>query len=203
MNNEYLMLRAEIETCLKKQEQVFGIIISFLGLTNIFPSISENVSFLFLILFLSTLLQLRMLEYRNIIYYISTYMVVFLEKYSDYKWETRLRSFKIEGYGFEEGTFWRKLINVVVVRFGRVVKHFSILGLVVFMLLRIVINVYKSYHVLWIKVVLYGIAGLLAMFDILYIYTLSTDKVNYNAYLKRWEKIKHLEQQDWINSKGV
>lgn len=71
------------------------------------------------------------------------------------------------------------------------------------MLLRIVINVYKSYHVLWIKVVLYGMADLLAMFNILYVYTLSTDKVNYNAYLKRWEKIKHLEQQEWINSKGV
>lgn len=46
-------------------------------------------------------------------------------------------------------------------------------------------------------------ADLLAMFNILYVYTLSTDKVNYNAYLKRWEKIKHLEQQEWINSKGV
>lgn len=80
MDKEYLMLRSEIEECLKKQDQVFSTIISILGLTNVFSHISENVLFLFLILFLSTLLQLRMLEYRNIIYYISTYMSVFWKR---------------------------------------------------------------------------------------------------------------------------
>lgn len=44
-----------------------------------------------------------MLEYRNIVYYISTYMVVFLEKDSDFKWETRLGKFKKEGYVYEDG----------------------------------------------------------------------------------------------------
>lgn len=80
MDKEYLMLRSEIEENLKKQDQLFGTVISILGLTNVFSHISENVLFLFFILFLSTLLQLRMLEYRNIVYYISTYMVVFWKK---------------------------------------------------------------------------------------------------------------------------
>ena len=127
MDKEYLMLRSEIEECLKKQDQVFSIIISILGLTSVFSHISENVVFLFFILFLSTLLQLRMLEYRNIIYYISTYMSVFLEKDSDFKWETRLRKFKKEEYGYENGKLRKKIINNVVVRFGRIVKHFIIL----------------------------------------------------------------------------
>ena len=79
MDKEYLMLRSEIEENLKKQDQVFGIVISILGLTNIFSHVSENVLFLFLILFLSTLLQLRMLEYRNIVYYICNKLFYFEE----------------------------------------------------------------------------------------------------------------------------
>lgn len=201
MDKEYLMLRSEIEECLKKQDQVFSTIISILGLTNIFSHISENVLFLFLILFLSTLLQLRMLEYRNIIYYISTYMSVFLEKDSDFKWETRLRKFKKEGYGYENGKLRKKIINKVVVRFGRIVKHFIILGLVVFIVFRIVVNAYKSHYTLCIKIVLHVVAGVFVIFNILYAYTLSTDKVNYDAYLKRWEKIRKKEQQERINSR--
>lgn len=201
MDKEYLMLRSEIEECLKKQDQVFSTIISILGLTNVFSHISENVLFLFLILFLSTLLQLRMLEYRNIIYYISTYMSVFLEKDSDFKWETRLRKFKKEGYGYENGKLRKKIINKVVVRFGRIVKHFIILGLVAFMVFRIVVNVYKSHYALYIKIVLYVVAGVFVIFNILYAYTLSTDKVNYDAYLKRWEKIRKKEQQERINNR--
>ena len=56
MDKEYLMLRSEIEENLKKQDQLFGTVISILGLTNVFSHISENVLFLFFILFLSALL---------------------------------------------------------------------------------------------------------------------------------------------------
>ena len=201
MNKEYLMLRSEVEENLKKQDQVFGIVISILGLTNVFSNISENIVFLFFILFLSTLLQLRMLEYRNIVYYISTYMVIFLEKDSDFKWETRLRKFKKKGYAYEEGKLRKKIINIMVIRLGRIIKHFIILGLVVFILLRIVVNIYKSYYLLWIKLVLYVVALFLGIFNILYAYTLSSDKTNYDVYLKRWENIRKQEKQDEINSK--
>lgn len=201
MNKEYLMLRSEVEENLKKQDQVFGIVISILGLTNVFSHISENIVFLFFILFLSTLLQLRMLEYRNIVYYISTYMVIFPEKDSDFKWETRLRKFKKKGYAYEEGKLRKKIINIMVIRLGRIIKHFIILGLVVFILLRIVVNIYKSYYLLWIKLVLYVVALFLGIFNILYAYTLSSDKTNYDVYLKRWENIRKQEKQDEINSK--
>lgn len=190
MNEEYLMLRSEIDESLKKQDQIFTIIISILGLTNVFSYTSENIFFLFLILFLSTLLQLRMLEYRNIVYYISTYMVVFLEKESNFKWESRLRQFKKEGYGFDDQKVGHKIINKLVVNFGRVVKHFAILGLVAFVIFRIIINVYKSCYTIWIKVILYIVAGIFLVFNILYTYTLSTDNVKYNMYLKRWKKIR-------------
>ena len=201
MNKEYLMLRSEVEENLKKQDQVFGIVISILGLTNVFSHISENIVFLFFILFLSTLLQLRMLEYRNIVYYISTYMVIFLEKDSDFKWETRLRKFKKKGYAYEEGKLRKKIINIMVIRLGRIIKHFIILGLVVFILLRIAVNIYKSYYLLWIKLVLYVVALFLGIFNILYAYTLSSVKTNYDVYLKRWENIRKQEKQDEINSK--
>lgn len=201
MNKEYLMLRSEVEENLKKQDQVFGIVISILGLTNVFSHISENIVFLFFILFLSTLLQLRMLEYRNIVYYISTYMVIFLEKDFDFKWETRLRKFKKKGYAYEEGKLRKKIINIMVIRLGRIIKHFIILGLVVFILLRIVVNIYKSYYLLWIKLGLYVVALFLGIFNILYAYTLSSDKTNYDVYLKRWENIRKQEKQDEINSK--
>ena len=36
MDKEYLMLRSEIEENLKKQDQLFGTVISILGLTNVF-----------------------------------------------------------------------------------------------------------------------------------------------------------------------
>ncbi len=196
MDKEYLILREEIVQNLKKQDQVFGTIISLLGLTNIFSSYSENVLFLFLILLLSTFLQLRMLEYRNTVYYISTYMVAFLERDSEFKWETRLRLFKKDGYGYENGNPGKKVISKLVFQWGRKFKHFLILGLVIFILVRIIINVYKSQYALWIKVALYIIAGLLVGFNILYTYTLGIDKLNYEVYLKRWERIRIQEQEN-------
>ena len=129
-------------------------------------------------------------------------MSVFLEKDSDFKWETRLRKFKKEGYGYENGNLRSKIVNNVVIRFGRIIKHFIILGLATFIVFRIVVNVYKSYYVLWIKLVLYAATALLAIFNILYTYTLSTDKVNYDVYLKRWEKMSKKEQQTRIDSRG-
>lgn len=89
----------------------------------------------------------------------------------------------------------------MVIRLGRIIKHFIILGLVVFILLRIVVNIYKSYYLLWIKLVLYVVALFLGIFNILYAYTLSSDKTNYDVYLKRWENIRKQEKQDEINSK--
>ena len=64
-----------------------------------------------------------------------------MEKDSDFKWETRLGKFKKEGYVYEDGKLRKKIINTVVVRFGRIIKHFIILGLVVFILLRIWFNI--------------------------------------------------------------
>lgn len=49
--------------------------------------------------------------------------------------------------------------------------------------------------------VLYVVAGFFVIFNILYAYTLSTDKVNYDAYLKRREKIRKKEKQERIDSR--
>lgn len=201
MDKEYLMLRSEIDESLKKQDQVFAIIISILGLSNVFSHVSESILYLYLILFLSTLLQLKILEYRNIVYYISTYLIVFLEVDTEFRWETRLGEFKEEGYSYESHGLKKKAINTLVIGFGRIIKHFMILGLVAFIVFRIMINVYKSYYLLWIKIVLYVVASLLVIFNILYAYTLSTDKINYKSYLSRWKKIREQEIQVIISNK--
>lgn len=57
MDKEYLMLRSEIDESLKRQDQVFAIIISILGLTNVFSHVSESILYLYLILFLSKCIQ--------------------------------------------------------------------------------------------------------------------------------------------------
>ncbi|MGN1269008.1 MAG: hypothetical protein ACI4U0_05915 [Candidatus Aphodocola sp.] len=196
MDKEYLMLRTEMEDALKKQDQVFGIILSILGLTSAISSINENILFLFLILFLSTLLQLKVLEYRNIVYYISTYMVVFLEKDVEFNWETRLRKFKKEGYGYKNGRLKSKIINTIVFKFGKVIKHFIILGLVAFVVLKITINIYVCSFALWIKIILYILAVVFMIFNTLYAYTLSTDNVNYDSYINRWKRLKKIEQNN-------
>lgn len=190
MDKEYLMLRTEIEENLKKQDQTFSIIISILGLSNIFLNTSENIAFLFLILFLSTLLQLRLLEYRNIVYYISTYMVVFLEKNSSFRWETHLNQFKEGGYELENINTINKIVNKMVVSFGRIIKHFSILALSIFLIFRIVISIQSIECSLYIKLIIYVGATTFLIFNILYTYTLCTDKIKYKMYLNRWEKIK-------------
>lgn len=200
MDKEYLMLRSEIEESLKKQSQLFNVIVSILGFTNLFSRTSENITFLFLILFLSTLLQLRILEYRNTVYYVSTYMVVFLEIDSDFHWETRLRQFKKEGYSYKNVKFKKKILNTLVINLGRVLKHLAVLGLAMFIFFRILLCIYYSSHVLWIKIVLYVTACLLMIFNILYAYALSTDKNRYDSYLAKWESIRIKEQEKSINS---
>ena len=49
---------------------------------------------------------------------------------------------------------------------------------------------------MWLKIMLYSVAGIFFIFNILYTYSLSTDKIRYNIYLKRWEKIK---QECWTD----
>ena len=195
MEKEYLMLRAEMDECLKKQDSVFTIIISILGLSNVFIDKFENIPIMFLLLFLTTLLQLRILEYRNTVYYISTYMVSFLEKTLEFKWETRLKDFKKGGYELKGDNIKNKIINILGIRLGKMLKHFSILALIGFIIYKLIININTIYYPMWIKIILFIVIWVFAIFNLIYAYALCSDKVNYQEYLNRWEKIKEKEEK--------
>ena len=87
-HNEYSMLYGEMMENLKKQDNNISIIISILGLSNVFTTIVENIAFMFLILFITLI----------IIYFIAKIFNLILVIYHAYKLYSNLRQSYINFY---------------------------------------------------------------------------------------------------------
>lgn len=90
---KYRMIRAEIDENIKKQDYLWDLMISVLGLSLVFNTWYENVVFLIAVILISAVILSRILNCRNCVYYLSAYLMT--EEMSECcGWENEVSEFK-------------------------------------------------------------------------------------------------------------
>lgn len=68
---EYIFIRDELIDSIKKQDVLNNLIITILGVSALWER--ENIYLLMTVLLISTVLLARIIHYRNVVYYLSSY----------------------------------------------------------------------------------------------------------------------------------
>ena len=184
---EYNILRSELEDNIKKQDSLFALVFTILGVTSVFSTWYENIAFLILVLFITALLQVKVLECRNVVYYISTYLKVIENKYhSEIQWESRIAQFKDVKY---KPILHKTYIYVLAIKIGRLLKHFGNLAFSLFIFFRIINMAIYDINSFNNKVINIILAAICLILNILYTYVICTDRAILPIYTEKWQTI--------------
>lgn len=198
---EYLMLRTEIENNLKRQESFFLIVFTLLSVVNGVNSNFWNYKILLLVSALIFFLQLKILKSRNTVYYLLTYMIVFLENEdSDFHWETRLYKFRKIKYVEKTKKFRRKIIsflNQIIEKLASYIHHFVNLTLAGYLYLKIFFMVLAETNIIKIILVI-SMATILFILNFVYALKICFDKSLKERYLIIWKQLQKSEIREKI-----
>lgn len=198
---EYLMLRTEIENNLKRQEAFFLIVFTLLSVVNGVNSNFWNYKILLLVSALIFFLQLKILKSRNTVYYLLTYMIVFLENEdSDFHWETRLYKFRKIKYVEKTKKFRRKIIsflNQIIEKLASYIHHFVNLTLAGYLYLKIFFMVLAETNIIKIILVI-SMATILFILNFVYALKICFDKSLKERYLIIWKQLQKSEIREKI-----
>lgn len=198
---EYLMLRTEIENNLKRQEAFFLIVFTLLSVVNGVNSNFWNYKILLLVSALIFFLQLKILKSRNTVYYLLTYMIVFLENEdSDFHWETRLYKFRKIKYVEKTKKFRRKIIsflNQIIEKLASYIHHFVNLTLAGYLYLKIFFMVLAETNIIKIILVI-SMATILFILNFVCTLKICFDKSLKERYLIIWKQLQKSEIREKI-----
>lgn len=198
LNNEkeYIMLRTEIENNLKRQETFFLITFTLLSVVN---GVNKNFWNYKILILLSTLvffIQIKILRVRTTVYYLLTYMIVFLEgEDSNFKWETRLYKFRNTEYNASSPNIIKKIINCLnkmIENAASHMQHFVNLSLVGFLYVKTIFMVLKEKDKR-ICILYIAIATFIFLLNLIYTLKICFDKSLKERYLCIWKDIKKEE----------
>jgi len=109
---EYMFIRDELTDSIKKQDTLSNLIITILGVSAIWEQ--DDVYLLMTVLLISTVLLARIIHYRNVVYYLSSYLA-YKEKHhkscKDVSWENNISRFKQKLFD-KTGKSWKKNIFI-------------------------------------------------------------------------------------------
>ncbi|MCL2397983.1 MAG: hypothetical protein FWC93_07965 [Defluviitaleaceae bacterium] len=197
MNDEYNMLRKEIDSNLKQMHQYFALTITalFVTLALIFdnstnPSmpINPNIFSIMFAVLVCVAARVKSLSKSNM--RISTYMEIFLEpNMNDRNWETRMYSKAAKGYSSHNIDAKFKLAEILIFRVG---STYSLLGIIIYALYIFVL--YENFS--WFYALSGGIFNTIALWILIHLSFFS-----YNAnhkfrddFIEYWKDIKAQEE---------
>lgn len=192
---EYLMLRQEIESLLKRQETYFLASVTILSILLGMDITGWDYKICVLVSIVVLFLQMNILKSRNSIYRIASYMRVFLEVESNqFQWETRL--YELRGH-FYKSVFHEKLLDKVwgvVDRFAKIIHQFINVSLVAFLLLKMIDLIpYKQNSKGYWGIVIVSIV-ILAL-NIIYCIRITQDNDLPKKYEHIWKILKKREEE--------
>lgn len=190
MAKEYDILRTELDSNIKKQDRINNLIFTILSLSFAFTTWYENVAFIIMILFISAILLSRILQCRNTVYYISTYLAM-IEEFGkeDISWEKNLRQFRKHPYGLSLKWNPINILNWLSSRCAGIIKNFSNLVLASFMLIQL-LHIMTSTDVNGVySITIYILSGACYLLNIIFTIAICTDRRVRKEYEERWAKI--------------
>lgn len=191
MTKDYETLRNEMDENLKRQDNINNLIFTILGLSFAFSTWYENIAFIIMILFISDILLARIIQCRNTVYYLSTYLVTIEknQKENNVSWEKDLMEFRKQKYGLPLKWNIVNIISRLSYWFSRIIKNFGNLVLSSFMLIQLIrITRNASISDAYI-IIIYIVAGFCFLLNIIFTISICTDKKLRIEYENRWSKI--------------
>ena len=194
MSKEYEMLRMEAEENIKKQDNLNNVIFTILGLSIVFSTWYENVLFIITIIFITSILQAQMIQCRNVIYYLSTYLSLLEEKPEEsILWEKRIQEFRKRQFGLKFGLNPINIINWLSFKCQKIMKNFGNLTLATYMFGRLIqIIISKEINQKY-TIIICVIGGIFYFLNVLFTITICTDGKLYDKYVKQWKEVLNLQ----------
>lgn len=196
MSKEYEMLRKEAEENIEKQDNLNNVIFTILGLSVVCSTWYENVFFMITIIFISLILQAQIIQCRNVVYYVSTYLSLLEEKSEEsIRWEKRLQEFRKKQFGLELGLNPINIINWFSFKCQKVLKNFGNLSLATYMFVRL-IQIVISNEINEKYAIIVCVSGSIIYFlNIIFTIAICTDEKMYNKYIKQWREVLNLHEE--------
>lgn len=199
--NEYSMLRLEMDDKVKRQDQLFDLTLTLLGLTGLLSTWYQNVLLSLFALFISAVLLVRVQECRNTVYYISAYIWA-MEKNNeiDIQWEKNLNKFKEGGY---LNIFENKIKNTIVkgfYQFSKILKHLGHLAFTVYIFVRLLALLLNNTKNMLSVVMSISLAVILLLINFIFTVIICSDSMLLRSYRNRWENIIGGKSQKVRNS---
>lgn len=125
MSDEYKMLRTETMECIDKQDTLSNIVFTVLGASSVYSTTTENIHFIILIELISAVLLARILHYRHVMLYTSTYLERLEEtgKSDDISWQLNLNRFHERTPQVRQQWDFPSKILSSIVKIARLSKH--------------------------------------------------------------------------------
>lgn len=190
MNNEYEFLRKELTENIKKQDTISNLIFTILGVSFAFSTWYENIAFIIIIIFISAILLSKIIQCRNTVYYLATYMLL-IEKSEEenISWESNFKQFRKKPYGLPLKFKFTNIINWFSFRIADIIKNFSNLALATFTFVRLIQFVINSKLNTLNIVIIFILGGCFYLLNVIFSIAICTDKKMRKEYENRWSEI--------------
>lgn len=189
MSKEYEILRNEVDENIRKQDNLNNVIFSILGISVVCSTWYESAFFIITIIFISSILLAQIIQCRNVIYYVSTYLALLEVKEDSILWERRLQQFRRKSFGLNPKGGLINVINWLSFKIQKIIKNFGNFALATYMFVRLIqivnFNLINSRYV----ILIYTMGGIAYLLNAIFTITICTDGRLYDEYTKRWREI--------------
>lgn len=193
MSKEYEMLRMEAEENIKKQDNLNNVIFTILGLSVVFSTWYENVLFIITIIFISSILQAQIIQCRNVIYYLSTYLSLLEEKPEEkILWEKRIQEFRKRQFGLKLGLNPINIVNWLSFKCQKIMKNFGNLSLATYMFGRLIQTIMSNEINQKYTIIICVVGSIFYFLNVLFTISICTDGKLYDKYVKQWKEVLNL-----------
>ncbi len=186
---EYMFIRDELTNSIKKQDSLHNLIITILGVSAIWEY--DNIFLLMTVLLISTVLLARIIHYRNVVYYLASYLT-YKEKHhpacSEISWENNISKFKDELFNKKGKSIKKNAFIWVVFKSAGLAKNFGniVLSTAIFVKLVLSIN-FSEFNITICAVLIASALSLVCTF--IFTAIISLDKKIKPEYDKTWYNI--------------
>ena len=183
-SEEYQMIREEIATNIKQQDEISNTIFIVLGLSMVFNNWIENVIFLTSVLLFSSVLLSKIIHCRNSVYYLSSYLLT--NKALEYcQWERNITLFKKTAYCSDKNSGFIRFVfhcAFIMRNLGNLIFSF-------FIFTQIVSIIFQSCSFNWVKITLLIISFLALGLNVIFTIVICVDRKLKEQYKEIWDKI--------------
>lgn len=194
---KYRMIRAEIDENIKKQDYLWDLMISVLGLSLVFNTWYENVVFLIAVILISAVILSRILNCRNCVYYLSAYLMT--EEMSECcDWENEVSQFKDKLSDRKRHPLRQKFFFWTAFRGSASMKNLGNIILCSFVFVQLLPILAETEQV-WLKIVFFVIACIAYLMNLVFTIIICVDKKVKNEYKSTWDEILKVPASEYAD----